>query len=535
MRLDKDQFLSRFKSLQSRRFNWETHWQEIADFCIPRKNEITIDRHPGEKRNIVELFDSTAIQSAELLAGALHGMLTNPATLWFELTTGDQATDDLDGVRNWLQETSTDIMNVFNNSNFQTEIHETYLDLVTFGTATLFIEEDDDRIVSFSARHMSEVHIDENAAGTINEIFRKFKWSARKIAETFGPDAAGKEVADAIMKDPSKEFTIIHGIYPLKVHEEEKIPGNLKRFKFISQWLLQESGEIISEGGFLELPFIVSRWTKGSGEIYGRSPAMKVLPDIKMINKMDETVLKGAQKTVDPPLQVSDDGVMLPLDTTPGGLNYVRPGADPIRPFLNDARIDFGFQVLSERRARIREGFFIDQLQLNQGPQMTATEVLQRTEEKMRLLGPMLGRQQNELLRPLIDRTMAIMVRKGLIRPQPDILKEKGVEKLDVQYASTIARAQRVADAQNITRAIELAAPFMQADPTVLDNINGDEALRVIMRIFGVSQRLIRDKKERDQIRADRAKVQQDQAEQQEAQANADVVQKVSSISKFGG
>lgn len=245
---------------------------------------------------------------------------------------------------------------------------------------------------------------------------------------------------------------------------------------------------------------------------------------------MDETVLKGAQLAVSPPLQVADDGVVLPLDTTPNGLNYVRPGTPDIKPFLNDTRIDFGFQVLTERRTRIREGFFIDQLQLSQGPQMTATEVLQRTEERMRLLGPMLGRQQSEMLRPLIDRVFAIMERKKLIQPLPEELVEMGIDDLDVQYSSTIARSQRVSDAQNITRAVELAAPFIQTNPSVLDNIDGDEALRVITRIFGVPQQIIRDRDQVEKTRADRRKATQKAQESAEMQETADIAQKVSSI-----
>ena len=157
---------------------------------------------------------------------------------------------------------------------------------------------------------------------------------------------------------------------------------------------------------------------------------MSALPEVKTINVMTETMIMGAQKVIDPPVQLPDDGFILPIEVVPGGINYYRSGtSDRIEPLFNDTRIDFGFQALEDRRKRIREAYYVDQLQLQQGPQMTATEVLQRTEEKMRLLGPMLGRQQAELLRPLIDRVFEIMLRRGKIDAKefPAVIKGKKI------------------------------------------------------------------------------------------------------------
>jgi len=524
MKLDAKQLTDRFNQLSQERITWESHWQDLADYILPNKNEIQRINTPGEKRNL-KLFDSTAQQSNELLAGALHGMLTSPSSIFFGLSTGDPKIDERDDVRKFFAEATRRIHQVLNNSNFQTEMHEVYLDLACFGTATMIISEDDKDLIRFSARQISEVFVAENNRGSIDVVYRKFKWDARQIAQEFGESNLHKNVKEALDKGDCRKFTIVHAVYPMELNIENKV------FKYHSQYLLLDEKHIISEGKMREFPYIVSRWSKGSGEIYGRSPGMTALPDIKMINEVMKTTIRGAQKTVDPPLMLPDDGMVMPIVTKPGGLNFYRAGTtDKIETFANDARIDFGFQVLEDMRLRIRQAFFIDQLQLNQGPQMTATEVMQRTEEKMRLLGPMLGRQQSELLRPLIDRIFDVCLKKGVISEEeiPEILSDR---KLDVQYSSLIAKAQRSAEVQTILRTLESVANIAQFDPTALDNFDANETVRYIAKMTDYPQELIRDSDEIEQLRQARAQQQQMIQEQQMQSAKLENAQKVADVS----
>lgn len=517
--LSPKEICKRVESLKNERANWEYHWQELADYILPNRNDIARTNWPGNKRN-VQLLDNTAMQANELLAGALHGLLTNPNAEWFELTTGNPEIDQIDQVRKWMQKTTTQIHHVMNNSNFQTEVHQNYLDLCCFGTSCMSIEEDDEAIIRYSAKHIKEFLISENNKGYIDEVYREFEWNARQIIAEFGEKAVNKEVMDSHRKNDDKKFKIIHCVYPRKI--SGPIP---KSFRFASKYILKEFEHELQESGFREFPFVVPRWTKASGETYGRSPGMNALPDAKTLNVMTETVLKGAQKTVDPPLQLPDDGFIMPIVTKPGGLNYYRAGSnDRIQPVFNDARVDFGFQAMADRRQRIRESFYVDQLQMGtEGPQMTATEVLQRTEEKTRLLGPMLGRQQSEFLRPLIDRTFEIMLRKELIDPAPEALQGSVV---DVQYSSMIAKSQRINVGQNIARTVQAVAPFIQMDQTIMDNFNGDQILRELAKIYGFPQTALRDQDEVEETRAARAQAQQEALKQQQQMQQAELVQK---------
>ena len=275
---------------------------------MPRKADVTKRRARGDKR-MEQVFDSSPIQAVELLAASLHGMLTNPSTPWFTLRFKDEEIENDDEAKLWL-EASTDAMyTAFNRSNFQQEIFELYHDLITFGTAAMFIEEDDDDMIKFSTRHINEVFIAENDKGRIDTIYRKFKISARAAIRQFG------DVSTAISKINQRsgydEVNIIHAVYPRNEYNPDK--QDKKNMPFESVYYEEGSLDELSVSGFKEFPFVVPRYLKASHEIYGRSPAMTALPDVNMLNEMAKTTIKAAQKQVDPPLLVPDDGFILPV------------------------------------------------------------------------------------------------------------------------------------------------------------------------------------------------------------------------------
>ena len=510
--------LSRFDRLQGQRENWETHWQEVADYMQPRKADVTKRRARGDKR-MEQVFDSSPIQAVELLAASLHGMLTNPSTPWFTLRFKDEEIENDDEAKLWL-EASTDAMyTAFNRSNFQQEIFELYHDLITFGTAAMFIEEDDDDIIKFSTRHINEVFIAENDKGRIDTIYRKFKISARAAIQKFG-EAVSADVQTKAKKDPYEEIELLHAVYPrTDFNPNKKDKANMP---FESVYMEYKNGNELSVGGFREFPFVVPRYLKASNEIYGRSPAMTALPDVKMLNEMSKTTIKAAQKQVDPPLLVPDDGFLLPVRTVPGGLNFYRSGTrDRIEPLNIGANNPLGLNMEQQRRDSIRAVFYVNQLMMQQGPQMTATEVIQRNEEKMRLLGPVLGRLQSELLKPLIDRVFAVLLRNNMLPPAPEFLSGRDVE---IEYVSPLAKAQKSTELQSIMRAVEILGSLANVAP-VFDYVNFDNLVKHLADIVGVPQKIL---KTQSQVNAER----QAQAQQQEQMQS---MQQLQQVAKAGG
>jgi len=512
--------LSRYEKLEGQRQNWETHWQEVADYMQPRKADVTKTRARGDKRNEL-IFDSSPIQAVELLAASLHGMMTNPSTPWFTLRFKDEDIDNEDEAKIWLESATEVMYTAFNRSNFQQEIFELYHDLITFGTAAMFIEEDDEDIIKFSTRHINEIFIAENDKGRIDTIYRRFNISARAAMQKFG-EAVSSDVQSAFKKDPYKEVEILHAVYPRSDFNPNK--KDKKNMPFESVYIEFKNGNELSVSGFREFPFVVPRYLKASNEIYGRSPAMTALPDVKMLNEMCKTTIKAAQKQVDPPLLVPDDGFLLPVRTVPGGLNFYRSGTrDRIEPLNIGANNPLGLNMEEQRRDAIRAVFYVNQLQLQQGPQMTATEVIQRNEEKMRLLGPVLGRLQSELLKPLIDRVFAILLRNNMLPQAPEFLSGRDIE---IEYVSPLAKAQKSTELQSIMRAIEILGSLANVAP-VFDYVNFDNLVKHLADIVGMPQKLLKSQNEvnaqRQQAAQQQEQMQQMQQLQQTAKAGGDI------------
>ena len=517
--------MARFDRLKTGRQNWETHWQEVADYMQPRKADVTKTRSRGDKRTEL-IFDSSPIQAVELLAASLHGMLTNPSTPWFSLRYKDEGLDADDEAKLWLEGVTETMYTAFNRSNFQQEIFELYHDLITFGTAAMFIEEDQSDLLKFSTRHINEIYVTENDKGRIDTVYRKFKITLRAAAQQFG-GGLSEEAKRRVDKDPFDEIDILHAVYPRQDFNPAK--KDKQNMEFESVYVEYKNGNELSVGGFVEFPFVVPRYLKASHEIYGRSPAMTALPDVKMLNEMSKTTIKAAQKQVDPPLLVPDDGFLLPVRTVPGGLNFYRSGTrDRIGPLNIGANNPLGLNMEEQRRTAIRNVFYVDQLLLQQGPQMTATEVIQRNEEKMRLLGPVLGRLQSELLKPMIDRCFAILLRNNQFAQAPEFLSGQDIE---IEYVSPLAKAQKGTELSSITRAIEILGSLANVAP-VFDYINFDALVKHVADLVGVPQKVLKLQSQVNAEREQQAQLAEQQAQMQQMQQVADAGGKIAPLAK---
>ena len=278
--------------LKTKRQNWESHWQEIAEYVLPRRADVTTTRSRGDKRT-EKIFDSTALRALELFSSSLHGMLTNPATPWFSMRFKDEEIARNKENKDWLEASTQTMYMAFDRSNFQQEVHELYTDLISFGTGCMMVEEDTKDFIRFSTRHIKEIYVQENNNSVVDTIHREIKMTARGAFQRFG-DKLPKSILKKSTTYPHDDVTIYHCVRPND--ELNPFKDDNKSMEFSSIYY-DEDGNIISVSGYNEFPFVVPRYLKSSNEVYGRSPAMTALADIKMINKMSETTIKAAQKT----------------------------------------------------------------------------------------------------------------------------------------------------------------------------------------------------------------------------------------------
>lgn len=527
----------RFDGLKhsTERTNCEIHWQEIAEVMSPRKIDFVGLRTPGEKK-MNKVYDSTGIHANEMLAAGLHGMATNPASKWFSLRMVGKTlidgmgqnvkVEDAPPVQKYLSHVEESMwQRIYQpGTNFTTALHEVYLDLGTFGTSILFVGQRDDNGLLFEARPLAECVIAENAEGRVDTVFRCTTYTVRQMMQMAKSD--GWKLSDAVksMYESEKydeKVMVIHAVHP----RNEREPGKKDKMNmpYMSCYFEHESGQLLEMGGFPEFPYLVPRWSKYAGEVYGRSPGMTALPDVKMLQAMMITIIKAAQKIVDPPMWLRDDGVVGQTRTIPGGINYWRgnPNDGVMLMPVSGQALPITQELMEELRNRIRTTFFTDVLQFQSNKDMTATEVVQRTAERMRLMGPLLGRLESELLGPLVERVFGILTRQKLL---PDPPHEIQGQEFTVEYVSPIATAQKQQAANGIMQAFQVMAPFGPeiGAQIVGKELNAGKMFRWAWDLFNCDPDLLND----DEAMAAAAQDEQNMKGIAMAQPMADVVSK---------
>lgn len=494
---------------------WEEHWKEIAERVLPREDWFQAsDKTPGEKRT-EKVFDATAGLALERFAAAMESMLTPRTMKWHKLAVQDPELLQNQAVQTYLDEVTNLLFRIRYSpkANFASQVHENYMSLGAFGSGALFVDD----IVGFGIRyksiHLSEIYFSENHVGIVDKVHRKFQLTARQAAEKWGEDKLPTKIRNCLEKSPEQKFDFIHCVKP-----NDDIQRNRRDYRgmpYVSYYVSLEERAMLSEGGYQSFPYAISRYVTAPKEIYGRSPAMTVLPDIKMLNEMSKTVIRAAHKVVDPPLLLQEDGVLQAFNTRPGALNYGGvddQGRQVVQPLQTNARVDIGMDMMEQRRRVINDAFLITLFQiLVETPNMTATEAMLRAQEKGALLAPTMGRQQSEMLGPLIERELDILGRAGALPPMPEALAERGGE-VDIEYVSPLNRSQRAEEGVAILRTLESVVPLAQIDPSVMMIFNPEQIARELAEINGVPAKILRSQEQIDEMK-------EQQAEQAQAQA----------------
>ena len=534
-----DEILRDFDRLKGDRENFESHWLEIAERVIPSHRtqfqSLGSQKTKGEKRTEF-IFDSTASIALGRFAAILDSLLTPRNQTWHRLLASDPYLNKDRQVRLWFEEVNRIL---FKNryapdANFASQNQQNYKSLGAFGTGCLFIDKLQNRKekgLRYKNIHLAEVFFSENHQGIIDTAYRYFELTCRQARQKWGDDKLPKSIIDC--ENQEQNFWFIHCVKPRTDYD----PGRFdyKGMEYGSYYVCQSERCLVDEGGYTTFPYASSRYEQSPGEVYGRSPAMEVLPAIKTLNEQKKTMLKQGHRIVDPVLLVHDDGVLDSVSLKPGAINYGGVTADgrPLVHPLPVGRVDVGIDMMQAEQALINDAFLITLFQIMvENPQtMTATEVLERSKEKGILLAPTIGRQHSEYLGPMIDRELDILAQEGLIPPMPGLLKEaKGDYR--IEYDSPLSRAQRAEEAAGLARTLETVLNVVNitqnAEP--LDHFDWDNIVPDVADIQAVPMRWMKDMRVIQQIRQARAQQQQMMQMSQMAPGAAAMIKSVGAV-----
>lgn len=508
------EILTRCEQMKQSRYNWETQWQSIVHFVRPTSSDFNRTLTPGEERNN-RIYDGTARFACIALAAGLQSYLTNAADRWFNIQVrGMRELANDHGAMGWLEEVSDIIFAEYNReeANLAPSLHEAYLDLGAFGTTLLNQEWHGDGHLLFRTFPLANCWIDENADGEVDTVARQVCYTTRQLFQRFGEDKLPREVHEAREKQPHREWPVIHFVSPRTDRNPyKKDKGNKP---FASCWVLCATKTLLEEGGYDEMPYHVPRWAKLAHEIYGRSPAMECLPSIRMLNAMKKTTIRAAQKIVDPPLQATSDGFVMPIVTTPGSIIFREPGTEPMIPLETRANIPVSLEMMESEKAFINQCFFFDWFvsELKKERQ-SVPEIYMRKEEKLQQLAPVVNRLEAELLGPMLIRSYNLLSAAGKLPPAPPALDGRT---LKLSFVSPASRAQLATKAAAVNQWLQAVIPMAQVNPSVLDRANFDEVAESLADWGNVPRRVVRSDAEVASLRSQR-----EQEEQAAAMAGA--------------
>ena len=500
----------RYKQLENDRSSWRSHWMEISDYLAHRRGRFLIEdasNTRGRKRNS-KIIDSTGTQALRTMTAGMMSGMTSPARPWHRRKVGgDPSIMDDPEVKNWVSNVERVERSILNKSNFYNSVSSVYTELGAFGTGPLYRQPSFDSVIHFRPFTAGEYVIAEDHFGVVDTVGRYFTMTVSQIVEKFGLDpdtgkidwkgisATTKKLWDSNQFDSL--VAIIHLIEPRR--NEDRDLARLDQMNMpIRSVYFEYAGDgedVLFEGGFKKMPIYVPRWDVLSGDVYGRCPGMDTLGDIKQLQHQQKRKAQAIDKMVNPPMVASVNLRGKPSTTLPGGNTYVDPtqGGSGFAPaYQVQPRIGEMMQDIQEVQDRIQRGFYADLFAMminSDRRQMTATEVAERHEEKLVLLGPVLQRLNVELLDPLLDDVFDFALEAGLLPPIPEALEG---QELEVEYVSLLAQAQQAVSATSIERTLSFAGNMAAVFPQVVDVIDADFALREYSEVLGNDPKLLK-------------------------------------------
>lgn len=526
--------------------SFKSAYQDLSKYILPRRGRFfTTDVNDGDRKN-TDIIDPTATLASRTLSSGMMTGITSPARAWFRLATDSEELNDMPAVKDYFKKVSDKIRNVFHRSNLYNVLPVFYGDLGTFSTSCIYMDEDVDDVVRFSAFPVGQYMIASNHKGQVRVFYREFEMSVRQIIERFGRRDPSKpkmidwtNISDAVKHHyDNRQLETMITVSHIVMDNEDFIPASSlakhKKYKSVyyekgvghhvggqSTTMLSVPDKFLRESGYDYFPALCGRWEVVGEDTYGTGgPGMVCIGDVKQLQLGEQLSLKAVEHQVDPAMIGPTSLRNQKASIIPGDITYLdeREGAKGFRRLFE---VDFNPSMLEGKqdqvRSRIDRTYYVDlflMLAQSDRSQITATEIRERHEEKLLALGPVLERINLDVLDPLIGNTYLILERRGELPELPEELQ--GVD-YKVEYISIMAQAQKLAGIGNIERLVGFVGSVAGLSPEIVKKLNYEEIVELYADLTGAQPNLLVSKEEMEAIREQAA--QQAAAEQQAMQA----------------
>lgn len=501
--------------MDNERSTWDPLWRDLSDHILPNASRFTVaDRNRGN-RSTSKIIDSTATFAVDVLSSGMMSGITSPARPWFALRTEDPDLNESRNVKVWLDFVRSRMDEVFRRSNLYTTLPQVYSDLGVYGTTAFALLPDKFDTIRCYHFPVGSYSLGTDYRGVIDTCAREFQMSVLQLVQQFGYENCSESVKGHYNSGRYDFYVdVVHFVEPNVDHDLKKLESKFKRFRSIYyEASCQGDGRYLQDTGFDTCPVLAPRWRVTGEDIYGTSPGMVALGDIKALQLEQKRKGQALDKLVNPPMVGPSSLRNQRASILPGDITYVdsmtgQQGFTPayaINPHFSEL-----LQDIQDNQGRIKKAFYEDlflMLANDDRSNITATEISARKEEKLLMLGPVYERLNDELLDPLIDRTFAIMLEAGEIPPPPPEIQ--GMD-LSVEYVSVMAQSMKLLGIQGIERLVQFAGSLAGGDPNspILRKIDMEETLDQYAQMVGVPPSIIRD---REQVAAINAQEQQSQ------------------------
>ena len=512
----RNHFEKRLVQLKNERSGWDPHYRELGQYIKPRSTRFLLgDRQAqGNKRNS-SIFDNTATVALRTLQSGMMSGITSPARPWALLKTPDSKLNEMQSVKWWLETARTRLFEVFLKSNLYTTLPDTYDSLGCYGTSSFAILEDTRTTMRCQSMPVGSYYLGVDHTGRVDTCYRELEMTVGQLVAKFGKDKCSPTVRSAYETGATETWVqVVHAIEPNADWDEQKIDAQYKAFISVYYEVGSKSDEnpFLSIKGFDEFPVVAPRWEITGEDIYGSSPAMMALGDIKALQLEQKRKAQALDKMVSPPMKAPTSLRNKRASVLSGDITYVDEGANnqKFEPVYN-VNVSFAelLEDIRENQDRIKKTFFTDLFMMianDERSNITAYEIAARKEEKLMMLGPVYLRLNDELLDPTVERAFNICMRAGLIPPPPPEMQ--GMP-LVIEYISVMAQAMKAIGVESIERVMTFAGNLGQAFPEILDRVNADRAFVHYADMAGSPADVVYDDAAVAQARAARAKKQQ--------------------------